>query len=107
MYQNPYQLNTSNIIWIKENEVPGFMVAPNNAVALWDSEKQVIYIKQADITGRPSIKIVDYTTREETKEEKNDFSELRSEIEELRKQLENLKKGKKKNEQTISESDAE
>jgi hypothetical protein len=33
-------------------------------VALFDSEKQVVYIKSADASGMPSMKILDYTIRE-------------------------------------------
>jgi len=30
---------------------------------LWDSEAQVIYLKSADASGMPSMKIIDYTIR--------------------------------------------
>ena len=42
-----------------------YMVAPNTTVQLWDSEAQVIYLKSADASGMPSMKILDYTIRSE------------------------------------------
>ena len=105
--------NNSNIIWVKEGDVKGYNVTPNNAVALWDSEKQTIYIKQTDATGRPTIKTLDYTVREDEKviDDKKDLDDkltaLQGEIEGLKRQMESLKKGKKKNEPVISDDDAE
>ena len=32
----------------------GYLVAPNSAVALWDSNSPTIYLKQADASGKPS-----------------------------------------------------
>lgn len=40
------------------------MVAPGKTVPLWDSEAQVIYMKTADQSGMPSMKILDYTIRD-------------------------------------------
>ena len=96
--------NNSNIIWVKEGDVMNYFVTPNNAVALWDSDKQVIYLKQTDATGKPSIRIADYVFRDEKKtiDDKNDLddklSALQGDVDDLKKQLESLKKGKKKNE---------
>ena len=41
----------------------GYLVAPNSAVALWDSNSPTIYLKQADASGKPSIKIYDLVER--------------------------------------------
>jgi len=41
-----------------------YLVAPNTTVQLWDSENPVIYLKSADVSGMPSMKILDYTIRE-------------------------------------------
>ena len=40
-----------------------YPVAPNNAVALWDSSAPVIYLKQADASGKPSMKTYDLVER--------------------------------------------
>lgn len=46
-----------------------YPVAPNNAVALWDSSAPSIYLKQADASGKPSMKIYDLVERAETPQE--------------------------------------
>lgn len=66
MYQ-PYsqQQQQNGIIWVSgEAGAKAYLVAPNNTVQLWDSEAQVIYLKSADASGMPSIKVLDYTIRE-------------------------------------------
>ena len=52
------------MIWVQgESAAKGYLVAPNTSVALWDSESQTVYIKSADASGRPSMKVLDYTIR--------------------------------------------
>ena len=71
-YQNYYpqypsnaQQNNSGLIWVQgEAGAKSYMVAPNNTVALWDSEAQTVYLKSADASGMPSMRILDYTIRE-------------------------------------------
>lgn len=72
MQNNAYpQMNTqqqmqgNGIVWVSgEAGAKAYLVAPNTSVALWDSEANVIYIKSADGSGMPSMKIVDYTMRD-------------------------------------------
>ena len=72
MQNNAYpQMNTqqqqiqNGIIWVQgEAAAKSYPVAPNTSVALWDSEANVIYIKSADGSGMPSMKVVDYTMRD-------------------------------------------
>ena len=71
-YQAPAQQNAQNqqngIIWVQgEAGAKSYLVAPNNTVQLWDSEAQVIYLKSADASGMPSMKILDYTVRDPAK----------------------------------------
>ena len=55
----------SGIIWVQgEAGAKSYLVAPNSTVQLWDSEKQTIYLKSADASGMPSMKILDYTIRD-------------------------------------------
>lgn len=75
-YQNYPQMNTnptqqtqqpqqSGIIWVQgEAGAKSYMVAPNTTVQLWDSESQTIYLKSADVSGMPSMRILDYTIRD-------------------------------------------
>lgn len=64
-YNQPSQPQASNgIIWVQgEAGAKSYMVAPNNTVQLWDSESQTIYLKSADASGMPSMRILDYTIR--------------------------------------------
>lgn len=57
------------MLWLSEEQARSYPVAPNNTVPIWDTENQVIYLKSADMMGRPSMKILDYTIREEPKDE--------------------------------------
>lgn len=58
------QNNNGGLIWVcGEAGAKSYLVAPNNTVQLWDSEAQTIYLKSADASGMPSMKILDYTIR--------------------------------------------
>lgn len=60
----PQQANSSGLIWVQgEQAAKSYLVAPNTTVQLWDSEEKVIYLKSADASGMPSMKILDYTIR--------------------------------------------
>lgn len=64
--QAPMQ-NQSGIIWISgQNEALAYPVAPNNAVTLWSQTEPVVYLKQADATGKPTLKIYDLVERAQT-----------------------------------------
>lgn len=64
-FQQPnYQQQNSGINWVQgEAGAKSYLVAPNTTVQLWDSEAQVIYLKSADASGMPSMKVLDYTIR--------------------------------------------
>lgn len=60
----PQQVDTGGIIWVQgEAGAKAYLVAPGNTVQLWDSEDTVIYLKSADMSGMPSMRILDYTER--------------------------------------------
>ena len=42
------------------------LIAPNSAVALWDSSAPTVYLKQSDASGKPTLKIYDLVERAET-----------------------------------------
>ena len=67
----PTQTAQASIIWISGGEKAAAMypVAPNAAVALWDQDNPVVYFKQADASGKPSMKIYDLVERQETPRE--------------------------------------
>ena len=59
--------NNQGIQWVQgEGAAKSYPVAPNTSVALFDSEANVVYIKSADMAGMPSIKVLDYTIRDNT-----------------------------------------
>jgi hypothetical protein len=101
-YQNPYyaqpqiqpqyqqnQVQSNGILWVSsELEAQNYPVAPNNAVALWDSSKPAIYLKQADASGKPVMKVYMLSERTDAPQMKQESSEyklsdfaLKSEIE--------------------------
>ena len=63
--QNSQPQMNNGIIWVQgEAAAKSYPVAPNSSVPLWDSEADVIYIKSADMSGMPSLKIIDYKLRD-------------------------------------------
>lgn len=57
---------STGINWVGNiKEAQMWPVAPNAAVALWDSGAPVVYLKQADATGKPTLKIFDLVERPE------------------------------------------
>lgn len=60
----PTNQNQPGIIWVPSEQAANeYLVAPNNAVALWDSNNPVIYLKQADASGKPHMTIYDLVER--------------------------------------------
>lgn len=93
----------NNIIWVcGEAGAKSYLVAPNTTVQLWDSEEQVIYLKSADASGMPTMKVLDYSIREnpntpsiELAESdfatKKELTDIKHQIDDLRKQIESRK----------------
>jgi hypothetical protein len=87
-----------------------YMVAPNQTVTLWDSEQNIIYIKSADASGMPAIKILDYTIRENSTQKTNkaklqdDFAtkeDVSKEIKRLEEMIREIKKPNASSEQAL------
>ena len=71
--QNQPQQNNS-IIWVQgEAGAKSYLVAPNSTVTLWDTESETIYIKSADASGMPNMKVLDYTIRGNAVERTNNI----------------------------------
>lgn len=104
------QNNSGNsIIWVQgEAGAKSYMVAPNTTVALWDSETQTIYLKSADASGMPSMRVLDYTIRQNgsqglpnafsdgaaDKVSRKDLEALQGQIDVLKQKLEGITNGK-------------
>lgn len=108
MYQQaPQTQQTNGRIYVQgEESAKSYLVAPNQSVELWDTESQTIYLKSADASGLPSIRILDYTYRESMPKSKDsldmaafatkeDVDYLKGEIASLRANIEE-REGKKK-----------
>lgn len=67
MQTNPIQQpapQNGGINWVgSKTEADNWPIAPGCAVALWDSNNPVIYLRQADSTGKPSTKVYDLVER--------------------------------------------
>ena len=106
-YQQPAQNTQQNgIIWVQgEAAAKSYLVAPGQTVQLWDSEEKVIYLKSADASGMPSMKMLDYTIRGEAEAKpteyatKEDLAALSERIEKLKADL-----SKKKTVRVIEEA---
>ena len=109
MYQQPQPQQQSNnsLIWVQgEGAAKSYLVAPGCTVALFDNESQTIYIKSADASGMPSMRVLDYTFRESAPQKavispqndyatKDEVSLLKEEIESLRAKFDDMKGAKK------------
>lgn len=63
--QNP--VAAGGVQWVSsEQEARNYLIAPNSAVALWDSTAPTVYLKQSDASGKPTLKIYDLVERAET-----------------------------------------
>lgn len=95
-YPQYYPQNApSGLIWIQgEAAAKSYLVAPGSTVALFDSESQTIYLKSADASGMPSMRVLDYTIRGAAPVSNpvtgTEYA-TKADIEELRKQIAELK----------------
>lgn len=65
--QSQQSQQNNGMIWVQGIAgAKSYLVAPNSTVQLWDSERNSIYIKSADASGMPSMKILDYKEREQS-----------------------------------------
>lgn len=56
----------NGVIWVQGiDAAKAYPVAPGTAVPLFDVERPTIYIKTTDNIGFPTIKILDYTIRDQ------------------------------------------
>ena len=107
MQAQPQQQNQNSLIWVQgEGAAKSYLVAPGCTVALFDNESQTIYIKSADASGMPSMRILDYTFRESAPQKadislqkdyatKDEVLLLKDEIESLRAKFDDMKGAKK------------
>ena len=106
-YQPPAQSTQQNgIIWVQgEAAAKSYLVAPGQTVQLWDSETQTIYLKSADASGMPSMKVLDYTIRGEAEAKPTEYA-TKEDLNALSERIEKLKAdlSKKKTVRVIEEA---
>ena len=106
-YQQPAQNTQQNgIIWVQgEAAAKSYLVAPGQTVQLWDSEEKVIYLKSADASGMPSMKMLDYTIRGEAEAKPTEYA-TKEDLDALSERIEKLKSdlSKKKTVRVIEEA---
>ncbi len=76
---NPMTGNVQNngILWVSgKQDADSYLVAPNSAVALWDANNPVIYLRQADSTGKPSTKVYDLVERVDNQPARNSTTQV-------------------------------
>ena len=60
--QTQPQNNGNGLTWVQgEAGAKSFLLAPNTTVMLMDSENDTFYLKSADASGMPTLRIFDYT----------------------------------------------
>ena len=112
VYQAPYQppaqnqpAQQSGLNWVQgEAAAKAYLVAPGRTVQLWDSEEKVIYLKSADASGMPSMKVLDYTIRGEEPEKPAEEYATKAEVAALAEKIKELA-AKKKPARVIREED--
>ena len=71
-----------------------YLIAPNTTAILWDADGKTFYIKSADASGMPTLKVYDYVERKAEETPKVEYA-TQDELKALRKEIEKLKGGKK------------
>jgi len=106
--QTPQQSSGISVVQIQggEQTAKSYLVAPNTTVQLWDMEEKTLFIKSADASGMPSLKVLDFTVRGEApaKKEyatKDELNALADKIREMKDEL----AGKRRSRLTKEEDD--
>ena len=97
------QAPQNGLIWVQgEQAAKSYLVAPNSTVQLWDSAEKVIYLKSADASGMPSMKILDYTIRGDANQQavvpvmeyatKDELNQLADKLKDLRGEIGSISK---------------
>lgn len=111
--QTPQPQQMGGRVWVSgEAGAKAYILAPNSSAELWDSEQQTIYLKSADASGIPSMKILDYTIRSEAPtssaqgvKSPDRINVSREDLNALQSQIDALKDEVRACRQTIAESE--
>lgn len=111
--QTPQPQQMGGRVWVSgEAGAKAYILTPNSSAELWDSEQQTIYLKSADASGIPSMKILDYTIRSEAPaspvqslKASGSINVSREDLNALQSQIDDLKDEVRACRQTIAESE--
>lgn len=86
---------TNGLIWVQGlDEAERYPLAPNTAIVLWDINDPCVYRKQADATGKPTLKIYDLIERNVSDVKKkaeyptlDAFNDLKDEVRKIKEAL--------------------
>ena len=98
MYGQPSQPSapiSNDMIWVQgESGAKAYLVAPNTTVTLWDSENPTIYVKSADASGMPTMRVLDFVERNSAplKKEKESDCHCKGKLEVIQQKLEDFEK---------------
>ena len=116
-YQPVQQTNQTptGIIWVSGlQEAQMYPLAPNNAVALWEQSGKTVYLKQADATGKPTMRVYDLTERNssvysggEAQEDKITSFALKSDLDTITAAIDGLKADLKAVKRKLKEKEVE
>ena len=97
----PQNNQNSGVTWVQGIEgAKAHPVAAGQAVLLMDSDSNCLYLKSADQTGMPTLRIFDYKERTNTPTEaKNDDLSAFATKDELKKAISDIKKKKVKDDE--------
>lgn len=85
-------VGASSIIWVKGRiDADAYPVAPNGAVALWDSENPCVYLKKADASGKPTITVYDLVERTDKPVQKEQPYALKDDLAAFRGDIDGMK----------------
>jgi hypothetical protein len=69
----PMQQQYQPQIWVSgKAEADQYQIAPNTTIPLWDRNEQVIYLKSADQSGKYSMDILEYHSKNEEQKSKHE-----------------------------------
>lgn len=93
MFNYPYQ-SVQNIIFVTEAEARAYILPSNSQVLLMDKDQPVFYIKTTDSLGQSTLRIFDFTERQQiATTPETAIEELKAEIAALKAQLTPTKEG--------------
>ena len=95
----PQNTINSSVIWVgSRSEAESYLVGANNAVTMWDSNGEYVYMKKTDASGRPEFhayKLLEEGAETPNYVTKDDFTKLENRINSLNDKIKALRKENK------------